>query len=263
MGMIQSFKEAGEIVKYKELLKNLVSRDVKKRYKRSALGFLWVMLDPLLMMLIFYLLFSGIFGASTGNYAAYIMSGITLWQLFAQGTKTSGGVFLQSRNLLNKVYLPKAIFPLAVVVCSVVHFIFSLAPLFVIIILSGTKLSYDILLLPFVLCLVFVFSLGISLTVSTLSVFFHDVNYIYDVFLMAWMYLTPIYYPVSVLPERFRPIMLLNPFYHYTSLFRACLYDGTITKTEHFVIGTLFSAGSFLLGWFIYQRNKDRLIYYL
>ncbi len=261
--MVESFKEVVEIVKYKELLRNLVSRDIKKRYKRSALGFLWVMLDPLLMMLIFYLVFNGLFGASVGNYAAYVMSGITLWQLFAQGTKTSGGVFLLSRNLLNKLYLPKAIFPLSVVVCSMVHFLFSLAPLFVIIILSGTKLSYDILLLPFVLCLVFMFSLGISLMVSTLAVFFHDVIYIYDVILMAWMYLTPLFYPISVLPERFRPIMSLNPFYHYVSLFRACLYDGTITKTEHFVIGTLFSAGSFLVGWVIYRRNRNRLIYYL
>jgi ABC-type polysaccharide/polyol phosphate export permease len=261
--MVNSLEEAREVFRYRELLRNLVSRDIKKRYKRSAVGFLWVMLDPLLMMLIFYVIFSGIFRASVGNYAAYIMCGITLWQLFAQGTKTSGIIFLHSRNLLDKVYLPKAIFPLAVVLCSVVHFIFSLVPLFFIIILSGTQLSYDIVLLPFVLCLVVLFSLGIAFTVATLSVFFHDVNYIYDVLLMAWMFFTPLYYPVSVLPEKFRPLMELNPFYHYLSLFRACVYDGTIPKIEHFVIGTLFSASSFLVGWVIYQRNKDKLIYYL
>jgi ABC-type polysaccharide/polyol phosphate export permease len=261
--MLESFKEAREIVKYKELLRNLVARDIKKRYKRSALGFLWVMLDPLLMMLIFYLVFAGIFGASVGNYAAYVMSGLILWQLFAQGTKVSALAFLHSRDLLNKVYLPKAIFPLSTVACSMVHFIFSLAPLLALIIFSGASLSYDIVLLPFILCLVFVFSLGVSLTVSTLAVFFHDVIFIYDVILMGWMYLTPLFYPVSVLPGWLRPFMSLNPFYHYTSLFRACLYDGTIAKTEHFIAGTLFAVGSFLLGWVIYQRNKDRLIYYL
>jgi len=261
--MVQSLREAREIIKYKELLRNLVSRDIKKRYKRSALGFLWVMLDPLLMMLIFYLLFSRVFGGSVGNYMTYVMSGLILWQLFAQGTKVSGVAFLNSRSLLNKLYLPKAIFPLSFVVCSMVHFIFSLAPLFILIIFSGAHLSYDVVLLPFILCLVFVFSVGISLAVSTMAVFFHDVIYIYDVLLTAWMYLTPLFYPVSALPEKFRPIMSLNPFYHYVSLFRACLYDSTIAKTEHFVVGSLFALGSLLLGWAIYQRNKDRLIYYL
>jgi ABC-type polysaccharide/polyol phosphate export permease len=261
--MVNSLEEAREIFRYRELLRNLVSRDIKKRYKRSAIGFLWVMLDPLLMMLIFYVIFSGVFGGSVGNYTAYIMTGITMWQFFAQGTKVSTGIFLQSRELLHKVYLPKAIFPLSVIVSALVHFSFSLVPLFAIIFISGTNLSYDIVLLPVVLCLVFIFSIGVSLTMSTLAVFFHDVIFIYDVILMAWMYLTPLFYPVSVLPERVRLLMSLNPFYHYISLFRACLYDSTIPKTGHFVAGALFSVASFLLGWFIYHRNRNKLIYYL
>lgn len=261
--MIQSLKEAAEIARYRELLRNLVLRDIKKRYKRSTLGFLWVMLDPLLMMLVFYFIFSRLFGSAIGNYMAYVISGIAIWQLFAQGTTVSAAAFLSNRELLNKIYLPSAIFPISLVISSLTHFIFSLVPLFAIIAISGTKLSFDIVLLPLIVFLIFVFSVGVSLTISTLAVFFHDVYYIYDVLLMAWMYVSAIFYPVTILPERLRPLMSLNPLYHYISLFRACIYDNTIPKTGHFIIGTLFSVGVFLLGWFIYQRNKNRLIYYL
>jgi ABC-type polysaccharide/polyol phosphate export permease len=261
--MVNSLEEAKEIFRYRELLRNLVSRDIKKRYKRSALGFLWVMLDPLLMLLIFYVIFSGLFGNSVGKYSAYVMSGIILWQFFSQGTKQASFAFLHNHNLINKIYLPKAVFPLSFVSASFVHFIFSLVPLFIIIIFSGTKLGFNILLLPYVVSIVFIFSLGIALTIATLAVFMHDVIYIYEVLLMGWMYLSAIFYPVSILPPKFQVFMSFNPLYHYISLFRGCIYDITQLTAEHIIIGSVFAVLSFLIGWGIYYRNKDKIIFYL
>ena len=260
MPLLSEFKE---IYSYRELLRNLVIRDIKKRYKRSALGFLWVMLDPLLMMIVFYVVFAGLFGRTVGNYTAYVISGITMWQLFAQATKVASLAFVQNRNLISKIYLPKSIFPISVVVSSLVHFIFSLAPLFLLIVFSGTALSGDVVFIPLVVGLIFIFSLGISLMIATLAVFFHDVTYIYDVLLMAWMYLSVIFYPVSILPGRFQALMSFNPVYHYITLFRACLYDSTIPKTEHFVLGLFFALLSFSIGWTIYYKSRDRIIFYL
>ncbi len=257
------FTEIHELYKYRELLRNLVSRDIKKRYKRSALGFLWVMLDPLLMMLVFYIIFSGIFGKTTTKYTAYIISGITMWQLFAQGTKVASLAFLHNRNLINKLYLPKSIFPISVVASSLVHFLLSLIPLFLIIIFSGTNLSSYIILLPIIVSFIFIFALGISLIISTLAVFFHDVVYIYDVVLMGWMYLSAIFYPVSILPQKFQILMSLNPLYHYISLFRGCLYDKTMLTIDHALLGFIFALLSFAIGWSIYNKNKDRIIFYL
>jgi ABC-type polysaccharide/polyol phosphate export permease len=257
------FTEISELYRYRELLRNLVSRDIKKRYKRSALGFLWVMLDPLLIMLVFYIIFSKLFGNAVGNYTAYVMSGITMWQLFAQGTKVASLAFIQNRNLINKLYLPKSIFPISMVASSLVHFVFSLVPLFLIIIFSGTNLSYNIVLLPVIVVLIFIFALGISLTISTLAVFFHDVVYIYDVLLMGWMYLSAIFYPISILPKKFQILMSLNPLYNYISLFRGCLYDKTMLTLEHIVFGSVFALLSFMIGWSIYYKNKDRIIFYL
>lgn len=255
--------EIRELYRYRELLKNLVIRDIKKRYKRSALGFLWVMLDPLLTMIVIYLVFSGIFGRVVANFTAYVISGITMWQLFSQGTKVASLAFLNNRNLLNKLYLPKSIFPFSVVTSSFVHFIFALVPLFTIILMSGASLSANILFLPFVVALVFLFAFGIALTVSTLAVFYHDVIYIYDVLLLAWMYLSAIFYPVSILPEKFKVLITLNPVYHFITLFRACLYDDTIQTTEHMVWGLFFVLLSLLIGWGTYLKNKDRIIFYL
>lgn len=257
------FSEIGEVYRYRELLRNLVLRDIKKRYKRSALGFLWVMLDPLLMMLVFYAIFSGIFGRDVGNYSAYVISGITMWQLFSQGTKVASRAFVMNRELIDKIYLPKSVFPLSVVVSSLVHFIFSLVPLFAIIIISGGTVSTNLILLPLTIFMVFLFSYGISLAVSTTAVFFHDVIYIYDVVIMAWMYLSAIFYPVTILPEKFIPFMYANPLFHYISLFRACLYDGSIPITYHFMAGMFFALISFFIGWSVYYKNREKLIYYL
>lgn len=255
--------EIKECYRYRELLRNLVIRDVKKRYKRSVLGFLWVMLDPLLMMLVFYIIFAGFFGRTVDNYTAYVIAGITMWQLFAQGTQVSSMAFINNRSLLNKLYMPKSIFPLSVVASSLVHFIFALVPLFIVIILSGTSLSSNIILIPLVVALIFLFALGISLLISTLAVFFHDVIYIYDVLLLAWMFLSAIFYPISILSEKIQPLMYLNPVFHYITLFRACLYDYTIPMAEHFVYGAIFAGFSLLFGWTIYSKNRDRIIFYL
>jgi ABC-type polysaccharide/polyol phosphate export permease len=256
-------QEAREIFRYRELLRNLVLRDIKTRYKRSAIGFLWVMLDPLLMLLIFYVVFSQFFGKSVAGYSTYVMSGITMWQFFSQGTKAASLAFVRNRTLISKVYLPKAIFPLSIVTSSLMHFIFSLVPLFIIILFSGTKLGFNLLLLPYVISIVFMFSLGVGLTVSTLAVFFHDVIFIFDVLLMGWMYLSAIFYPITILPKKFQVLMSLNPLYDFISLFRGSLYDTSFLTAEHIIAATAFALLSLMIGWGIYYRNRDRIVFYL
>jgi ABC-type polysaccharide/polyol phosphate export permease len=261
--MRKFLNEVSELFGYKELLRNLVSRDIKKRYKRSALGFLWVMLDPLFMLLIFYVVFGHVFGKTVGKYTPYAMAGITLWKLFSQSTSASVTSFIANRQLINKLYLPRSIFPVSVMMSALTHFAFSLIPLFLILILSHTQFGYPILLLPLVVGLLTVFSLGLALVFSTLAVFFYDIVYIYNVLLLAWMYLSAIFYPVSIIPENIRFLLTLNPIYHYISLFRACLYDREIPIAGHLAYGAAFAVLSLALGWIVYSRNKDRLVFYL
>jgi ABC-type polysaccharide/polyol phosphate export permease len=261
--MIEALKEATEILKYRELLRNLVSRDIKVRYKRSVLGFLWVMLNPLLMMLILSMVFSELFKVSTKDYTSYLISGIIIWNFFSQSTSTAVVSLIGNSSLIKKIYIPKAIFPLSVVISAMVNFIFSLVPLTIIFYLTGTSISTNIYLVPVVIILIGLFSFGISLIISTLTVFFHDTIYIYEVLLLALMYMTPIFYPESIVPHKFFFIFYLNPFYHFLNVFRAALYMDVPSLPGNLFYGFLFSFMALIAGWFFYNRYKDRVVYYL
>lgn len=257
------FKEIKEIIRYRELLRNLVIKDIKVRYKRSVLGFLWVMLNPLLMMLVLNIVFSELFKVSTPNYTAYLISGIILWNFFSQSTSTSLVSFIGNSNLIKKIYLPKSIFSLSIILSALIHFTFSLIPLFIIFLVTGTRLSPYIYLLPFILILVFMFSYGISLIISTLTVFFHDTKYIYDVLLLAWMYSTPIFYPESIIPDKFRFILQINPLYYFLDLFRSSLYTDIQSDPQKLLYGLFFSVLALSVGWLFYNRFKDKVVLYL
>jgi ABC-type polysaccharide/polyol phosphate export permease len=255
--------EAFNILRYKELLRNLVMRDIKVRYKRSVLGFMWVMLNPLFMMLILNMVFSEVFKIATKNYTSYLLSGIILWNFFSQSTSTAMPSLLVNSNLIKKIYLPKAIFPLSVVMSAVVNFVFSLVPLFFIFYLTGTSIGGNIIMLPLVVIMVGIFCFGVSLILSTVTVFFHDTIYIYDVGLLALMYMTPVFFPEAIVPERFRLIFQLNPMYYFVSVFRGSLYLEVPLFYEKLLYAFLFSLGALAVGWFIYDRFKDKVVYHL
>ena len=255
--------EIAELLRYKELLRNLVIRDIKVRYKRSVLGFFWVMLNPLLMMVILSMVFSGLFRVSTQNYTAYLLSGIILWNFFSQSTSASVFSLLSNSNLIKKIYIPKVIFPLSVIVSAIVNFLFSLVPLFLILVVTGTSLGGHIYILPLAIILVGMFSLGISLIVSTLAVFFHDTIYIYEVMLVAWMYMTPIFYPEGIVPQKFVFIVHLNPLYYYVSVFRGVLYMDDPLLLEKLFYSALISVAVLTAGWLFFSKYKDRVVFYL
>ncbi len=255
--------EIFDILRYKELLRNLVIRDIKVRYKRSVLGFLWVMLNPLLMMLILNMVFSEIFKVSTKNFTSYLLSGIILWNFFSQSTSTAMRSLLSNSNLIKKIYLPRAIFPLSVVISAGVNFMFSLVPLVFIFYLTGTPVGGNIVMLPLVIILVGIFCFGVSLLISTLAVFFHDTIYIYEVCLLAMMYMTPIFFPESIVPKRYLLILHSNPMYYYVNIFRGVLYMDVPFFYEKLLYGFLFAIGTFGAGWFFFNKNKDRVVYHL
>ncbi len=255
--------EIFDILRYKELLRNLVIRDIKVRYKRSVLGFLWVMLNPLLMMLILNMVFSEIFKFTEKSYTSYLLSGIILWNFFSQSTATALPSLIVNSNLIKKIYLPKAIFPLSVVLSAAINFVFSLVPLFLIFFLTGTHVGSRVIMLPLVVILAGLFCFGVSLVLSTLTVFFHDTIYIYEVGLLAWMYMTPVFFPESIVPEKFRLLFELNPMYYFMSIFRGAVYMDVPFFYEKLLYAFLCALGSLAIGWFFYGRYKDRVVYHL
>jgi ABC-type polysaccharide/polyol phosphate export permease len=256
-------EEASEIVSYRELLKNLIVRDIKVRYRRSVLGFVWVMLNPLLMMLILTIVFSAVFKIATENYTIYLLSGIITWNFFSQSTNATVTSFLSNRNLIKKIYLPKAIFPLSLILSALINFVFSLVPLGLVMIFTHVPIGTNIILLPVVLLLLVIFSFGVSLFLSTATVFFHDIAYIYEVILLGWMYATPVFYPDSIIPEKFSIILKLNPLYHFMKLFRGWLYLDAPLYSQSVLFGAGFAILALAAGSAFYVMYKDRVVYYL
>ena len=252
-----------ELVAYRSLLRELVARDLKVRYKRSALGILWTMLNPLLLMSILAFVFSHVLRVTLEHFSIYLLSALVLWNFFAQATSWSTACFLSYAPLIKKVYVPQAIFVLATVLAGVVNLFISLVPLAVIMLVVGHPFSPSLAFLPVPILLTAMFSLGVSLALAPLSVMFADVVPIYQVVLSGWIYLTPILYPLTLLPDHYRRILVLNPMTHLVEAFRTPIYQGEIPSANVLATSAVAGVGTLLIGWFIFKRYTDRVAYYV
>ena len=249
--------------KYRFLIKQLVSRDFKTKYKRSALGMLWSFLNPLLTMLVQYFVFSTIFKAEIEHYPVYLLAGIVLFGFFSEVTGACIYAILANASLIKKVYVPKYIYPVSKVLSSALNLVISLLPLFLVAVVTKVRLSQVLLITPFVLLCLMVFSLGIGFILSAGMVFFRDVQFIWSVISMVWMYGTPIFYPESILPEQFAGWLEFNPLYCYIQFFRILLIEGISPEPMMYVKCLLFALSSLIIGALIFKKGQDKFVLYL
>ena len=252
-----------ELLQYRSLLRDLVARDLKVRYKRSALGILWTMLNPLLLMIIFTIVFAHVLRVTVEHFAVYFLSAYLLWNFFAQATSWSTGCLVSQAALIRKIYVPKSVFVLATVLAGTVNLVISLVPLALIMLVLGHPFRPAIAFLPIPIVLTTFFSLGLSLALAPLCVMFADIVPIYQVVLTAWMYLTPIIYPLSALPERYRNLILLNPMTHLVEAFRAPIYQGAIPRAPVLLTATGCGVAALVIGWVVFEHYSDRIAYYV
>jgi ABC-2 type transport system permease protein len=250
-------RELYELIRYRDLIVQLISRDIRTRYKRSVLGVGWTLLNPLLMMAVLTLVFSQMFRANIEHYAVYLLSAQLVWIFFAQSTTQAMNSLAWGGPLITKIYLPRSVFAVSQVGLGLVNLTLALIPLLFITLLSGTGLTWALLWLPVPMLLVACFALGIGLLLSTLAIFFPDVVEMYQVCLTAWYFLTPIIYPVSALPESSRPLMILNPAYHLIEAFRAPVYAGVGPEPVTLIAGSIAALLTLTAGWLLFARAAD------
>lgn len=249
--------------KYRFLIKQLVERDFKTRYKKSILGVLWSVLSPLLTMIVQYFVFSTIFKTDIPQYGVYLLIGITVFNFFSEACGTSLVSIVINANLINKVYVPKYIYPLTKVLSSLINFLISLIPLIVVAAYSGLRFTKATpLSFIFVLLLMF-FSVGVGLILSCAMVFFRDVQHLWGIFVMIWMYATPIFYPETILPDKFRVILSFNPLYYYFKAIRQCVINGTSPGPRLYLYCTLVSFVMLGIGAWVFGRNQNKFILYI
>jgi len=254
-------EELVDAIKYRDLIYQLIRRDIISRYKRSVLGVFWTMLQPLGMMLVMAVVFSALFH-QVEAYVAYVLSGLVAWTFFAQTTNAAIYQIVWGGVLLRRIYIPMTSFSISSIGTGLVNFVLSIIPLLIIAIIVKRPINGSILFLPVSILLLTAFSLGVSLILSTMSVYFPDIKEMYQIIIQAWMYLTPIVYPVHILPETYRFWFLhLNPMYYMVSMFRASIYDGVWPTADIVIPGTLIALTTLLAGWVYFAVKADEFAY--
>lgn len=249
------------LARYWYLLVELVKRDFKVRYKRSILGVLWSVLNPLLTMLVLNAVFSQLF-KTVDNYSVYLFSGLVIFNYFSEATNLAMISILSNFGLITKVYIPKFVLPVSKVLSSAVNFFFTVLSLYIILFFKGISVNINHLALPFVFLTLMMFILGISFMVSALAVFFRDLVHLYSVFITMWMYLTPILYPLEIVPENFRQYIVYNPLYHFITFVRTIIVKGSLPDPTAFLVCFAYGIGSLLIGLTIFKYLQDDFIYY-
>ena len=254
-------EELIEILRYRDLIVQLVRRDIVTRYKRSVLGVAWTMLNPLGTMVVMTLVFSQIF-SSVAAYPAYLLSGLVAWNFFGQTTVYAMRQLIWGSTLIHRIYIPKTLFAIAAVGTGGVNLLLSLIPLAVVILLTGVWLQPAVLFLPLSILLLAIFTLGIGLLLSTFAAAFTDVVEMYDIVSLAWMYLTPIFYPPDIIPASVRPFVLnLNPMYSLIKLFRLSLYYGQAPGWDQVLTAAAWAFLTLAVGWAVFTWKADEFAY--
>jgi ABC-type polysaccharide/polyol phosphate export permease len=250
--------ELRDLLAHRHLAWQLVHRDLTIRYKRSVLGFLWTMLHPLLLMLIFLVVFSNVFRFETPHYETYFLSEYVAWIFFSQTVTQAMTSIAWNGPLMKRVRVPPSIFTLSATVSGLVNLLLSIGMLFVVMLIVGAPMRPALLFLPVSLLLLAVFTFGVSLALSAVAVFFADVREMIQAALPAVMYLTPILYPITIIPDRWRPWFALNPLAYVMEIVRDPIYYGILPSPLTLTLAVTLAVASVTFGWMIFSRLAPR-----
>ena len=252
--------------KYRFLLKTLVKRDFKIKYKGSVLGVIWSFLNPLVMMLVYFFVFSTIFRSNTPNFAVYLMTGVVMYNYCSDATTLGMQAIVGNAGLITKVYLPKYIYPLSKTISSSINLVISTVALFVVMTFTGAPVLESLMRLPiliFLEILLLMFCSGLGMLLSCCLVFFRDIQFLWSVFLTIWNFVTPIFYTESIIPERFLGIYHLNPLYHFVTAARSITLQGRAPMPAELLWCTVAAVASLGIGAWVFRRHQDRFVLYL
>lgn len=256
-----------ELFRYRDLIQTLVARDLKVRYRRSIIGFMWSMLQPLMLMTVFHFVFSHLFvikSYNIRNYAVFALAGILFWNFFQQSIVSSMNSLKANANILQKVPVPMAVFPVATVLSGLVNLLLAFVPLFVILIATGHPIGPEMLFLPLSVALATLFTLGAGLLLAPLAVFFNDVIELVTVLLTLMFYMTPIIYPKEMLAgQSFYWVVRFNPVRSVLEVFRDPIHLSKIPPLSHLTVTVVITLAALLLGAWAFRRTSDRIPFYI
>lgn len=248
-----------EIFRYRSMIANLIKRDLRGRYKASVLGFLWTFLNPLFQILIYSFVFSIILNSNIEKYYLHLCVVLIPWVFFSTALTSGANVIVGNSTLIKKIYFPRVVLPLAYVTSSFINMLFSFIIIFLIIFFSRVPISLvAVIWLPFIMFIEYIFVLGVTLLSSSITVYFRDMQQILNLLNMAWMYLTPVVYSESIIPNRFRWIIYINPMTPISIAYRNILYYAKIPNIPLLLLAALESGVVLLFSLTIFQRLERK-----
>lgn len=258
---MNSINRIKELYSYREMIFSLVKKDLRGRYKGSLLGFFWTFLNPLLQLMVYTLVFSTILKSGIEKYYLFLFVALIPWLFFSSTLITGATSILWGKELVKKIYFPREVLPIATVTSGFVNMIFCFIIIFIVIFISGIGLNIKaIIYLPLIMIVEYLFVLGISMITSACTVYFRDLEYILNIISMAWMYLTPIMYDISIVPAGYQFLFNINPMTPIIIAYRDILYYKTTphlqTLTHAFTLGLIV----FIIGWCIFDKMQRRFV---
>ena len=254
-------KHTGFSGSYSFLFRELVSRDFKKRYHHSILGVLWSVISPLCTFLVMRLIFTHFFGRDTPHYSTYLFSGIIVLSYFTEATKQCMSVYLSNRAVIEKINLPKYLFPLSKNTASFINFIMTVFVFLILGAFDGIEFGWHMLSLIYPILCMAVICVGVGLVLSVIYVYFRDFTYIYDVFLIFVRYASAVFYDITKLPQAYHSLFLFNPVYVAIRYFRNVVIDQQIPSFRYHVLLGAYALIALSIGTLVYRKNQEKLIY--
>ena len=256
-------KPIKEIYKYRELLAELVKRDIKIKYRRSILGILWSVLNPLLFMVVITMIFSTIFSSDIENFPIYFLCGQIIFSFFSEATSVAQMSILGNGALIKKVYIPKYIFPISKVCSALVNVGFSLIAIIIMLVILKYVPPVTTLLFFIPVIYVFLYAVGVSMLVSALAVFFRDTIHLYGIFLTVVSYFSALFYPVEIIPVQYQGIIYFNPIFVFINYFRDLILNGRIPSLEVNILCIAHCILALIVGYYAFKKRENKFILYI
>jgi lipopolysaccharide transport system permease protein len=252
--------ERRKLVQWRDLLLNLVSRDLKMRYKRSVLGNLWSMLNPLFLLVIYMFLFQQVLKLDIPNYPLFLFCAILPWNWFSTTITQATRAVIDNRDLVRKPYFPTEVLPIVTTLASLVNYLFALPILLVFLLLFRIHLSMALLALPLLLAVQFLLSTGLAFVIATSNVYFRDVQHLVGIVMVFWFYLTPVFYDSAAVPQRFRLAYELNPMAHLINAYRDVFLYARLPDGFSLAALLLISTIAFVVGYNVFVRHRHTFV---
>lgn len=250
---------------YRELLWNLAHREITQRYKQSILGYAWVILNPLFQMLVVSFVFSNILRIPSGGVPFIIFLSVALlpWNFFLNSLTSAASVLVGNSNLITKIYFPREILVYATIIAKSVDFFYSCIVLILFFLFYRTPIEITLIWVPIIFLIQLLLTVGLSLIVANLNLFYRDIQYLLSLVLMLWMYLTPIMYPAEIIPEKYRFIFALNPMAAIVNGYRSLILGTHVIDMQSLAIAAAVSVTVFIWGLYTFKKAEGKFADYV